>query len=123
VVPVFGLPARARAVRRRLRFQGRPGWARLVLSPDGRPAAVVFSAPGCIECRLQKAQLSQLPGLRLVELDVSRDRGAAREFGVMTAPTTVVIDQGGRVLGAHHGLVAAGEVARQLGLRPAPSRG
>ena len=38
----------------------------------------------------------------------------ARRFGIFTVPSTVVLDQSGRVLAINHGLAGAGKLARQL---------
>ncbi len=93
-------------------------WDALALAPDGRPAVVAFSTPGCAECPLQHTLLEELArrrSVRLIDIDASERPEVARFFGVMTAPTTVVLGPAGEVLAANHGLAGLAELEGQLG--------
>src|SRR5918911_4421669 len=80
-----------------------PLWSTLGERPDGRPALVVFSSPGCAACHT--AQLPSVEAvssqfgnaLRVMNVDIAQQPEVSRAFGVMTAPSTVVLAGDGRV--------------------------
>ena len=98
-------------------------WEVLGTGPDGRPAVIAFSTPGCAACRTaQKPALIALQeragnGLRVIEVDVVEQPRVARVFGVLTVPATAVLDPSGAVLAANQGFATADRLAAQLGLR------
>lgn len=79
-----------------------------------RPAFVTFTAPGCAPCtrtRLVLEGVADNTGAALVSVDVSDAPGIARRHGVRRAPTTLVLDAGGRVTGRVSGIPDANAVA------------
>lgn len=112
--------------RRRLRqLHGlTPGalWSALELAPDGRPAVVAFSTPGCAACRTaQRPALAALEEraqgrVRVVNVDAAERPAVARAFGVMTVPATVVLDASGAAVAANQGFATTERLAEQLGL-------
>ena len=98
-------------------------WEVLGTGPDGRPAVIAFSAPGCAACRTaQKPALTALReragnGVRVIEVDVVEQPRVARVFGILTVPATAVLDPSGAVLAANQGFATADRLAAQLGLR------
>lgn len=68
------------------------------LRPDV-PTIVYFTTPGCIPCQtMQRPALQRLAQqladtVQIVEVDASRDPEAAQRWGVMSAPTTFVLDR------------------------------
>ena len=98
-------------------------WEVLGTGPDGRPAVIAFSAPGCAACRTaQKPALTALQeragnGVRVIEVDVVEQPRVARVFGILTVPATAVLDPSGAVLAANQGFATADRLAAQLGLR------
>ena len=97
-------------------------WEVLGTGPDGRPTVVAFSAPGCAACRTaQKPALTALQeragnGVRVIEVDVVEQPRVARVFGVLTVPSTAVLDPSGAVLAANQGFATADRLATQVGL-------
>ncbi|MHB8873785.1 MAG: thioredoxin family protein [Myxococcaceae bacterium] len=79
----------------------------------GQPALVYFHSPGCGACRPFTPKLEELSrkggGVHVV--DVSRDLGTARAFGVMATPSTIEI-AAGRIVDVHVGTVPAELLAR-----------
>jgi len=112
--------------RRRLRglraIRPRALWAALGIEPDGRPAVVAFSTPGCAACHsAQRPALAALAerarGLvRIVHVDAAERPDAAGTFGVMTVPATVVLDPDGSVVAANQGFATTEKLADQLRL-------
>jgi len=96
----------------------------------GRPAVVYFTAPGCLPCRTtQRPALAELAerygqGLQIVEIDALAQPALADEWGVLTVPTTFIIDRHGRPRGVNHGVAGARQLTRQLAaigeIAPAP---
>jgi len=94
------------------------------LLPRGRarPLVVAFSTPDCVPCRTQqKPALQELlrryPGrLEVREVDATVEPELAERFGIMTVPSTVVIDLRGRVVAINHGVTRWERLAVQLSL-------
>jgi thioredoxin-like negative regulator of GroEL len=116
---------------RGLRTAGRaPLWSALGTEPDGRPAVVVFSTPGCTACRTAQypaieAVESQLGGtLRVMHVDIAGRPEVGRSLGVLTAPSTIVLDKEGRVESFNQGFTPAEQLLAQLsGLGVSPASG
>jgi thioredoxin-like negative regulator of GroEL len=120
---VLALAGRALAVRRlRGLRRAEPAdlWAALGTEPDGRPAVVAFSSPSCAACRTaQDPALAELQarlegGVRVIHVDAAERPEVARRFGVLTVPSTVVLDRRGAVTDANQGFASADRLAAQL---------
>ncbi len=88
---------------------------------DGPPWLILaFSTPDCALCEIGQApaleELMQWYGGRVAvqHIDTTTVPHLARRFGIFTVPSTVVLDQSGRVLAINHGLAGARKLARQL---------
>lgn len=123
LVSALVVGGRLLAARRLRRLRALPPgalWRLLGLAPDGRPAVVAFSTPGCAACRTaQRPALAALEELaqgrvRVVHVDAAERPDAAEAFGVMTVPATVVLDAGGAVLAANQGFTTTERLAAQL---------
>jgi thiol-disulfide isomerase/thioredoxin len=100
------------------------GRAGLTLCLDGyspgRPTILYFTAPGCAPCEtIQRPALLELEALsngrvRVIEVDAFEQPGLADAWGVLTVPTTFIIDSHGRPRGVNHGVARAGKLAQQL---------
>lgn len=90
-----------------------------------RPLVLAFSTPECVPCRTQqKPALDELlrryPDLLEVrEVDATIQPQLAERFGIMTVPTTVVVNQHGRVIAINHGVARWERLASQLSLNGA----
>ena len=106
---------------RALATTGTPMWAALGERPDGRRALVAFSTPSCAACRAAQAPAIAVaearlgPALvRVIRVDASRQPAVARAFGVLTVPSTVVLEPAGRVVAINQGFAPSGRLIEQL---------
>ena len=86
---------------------------------DGRqPALLYFTTPDCAQCRLQQAPiLAQLAGkvdVAIHKLDAVEQEALARFYGIMTVPTTVVLDRRLRPVAINHGVAPLPKLQAQL---------
>jgi thiol-disulfide isomerase/thioredoxin len=86
---------------------------------------VYFWSPHCHACRnAQKPILERIVEeygekyLQLIAYNVDESADIAKAWGVMTIPTTFIIDQSGEVLFVNSGLATDGVLHRQLKLQP-----
>jgi thiol-disulfide isomerase/thioredoxin len=86
----------------------------------GRPAIIYFTAPGCGPCEtIQRPALIELESLsngrvQVIEVDAVEQPALADAWGVLTVPTTFIIDSHGRPRGVNHGVARVGRLAHQL---------
>ena len=90
----------------------------------GISTIVYFWSPRCHLCRnAQKPILEHIVEeygekyLRLISYNVDESSDMAKAWGVMTIPTTFIIDQSGEVLFVNSGLATDGVLHRQLKLQ------
>ena len=87
----------------------------------GVPAILYFTTPGCAPCKtIQRPALYQLKerlgdGLQVIEVDASARPDLADYWGVLSLPTTFVIDSKGRPRCVNHGVARAEKLLRQIG--------
>lgn len=90
------------------------------LGEEGLPTILYFTAPDCAQCRLRQTpileQLLSELGRPVVlrKVDALEHEDLARRYGVLTVPTTVILDAAGRPRAINHGLVTADRLRRQL---------
>ncbi len=88
----------------------------------GTPAIVYFTTPTCAPCKtLQRPALQQLKNqmgqqLQIIELDAVAQPELAAEWGVLSVPTTFLLDAKGRPRHVNHGVTLAKKLQRQLNL-------
>jgi thioredoxin 1 len=86
----------------------------------GVPAILYFTAPGCAPCKtVQRPALDQLKerlgdGIQVIEVDASARPDLADYWGVLSIPTTFVIDSKGRPRCVNHGAARAEKLLRQI---------
>lgn len=120
VAVVAGWAALGLLQRRRLRALAvqRP-FAGIV--PPGRPAVIAFTLPGCGECRARQAPaLGRLGGqlgaaVQIVTLSAEAHAALVARLGILTVPTTVVLDADGAVRSLNQGFADEGRLLQQLG--------
>ncbi len=106
-----------RRLRRGAAAQRAPGLETL---RPGTPAIVYFTAPSCAVCRTtQRPTLARLQAdlgeaVQVVELDAAAQPAVADYWGVLSLPTTFVLDASGQPRCVNHGLAGAARLRRQL---------
>ncbi|SRR6266508_2508035 len=85
---------------------------------DGRPTIVAFSTPSCAACHTAQAPAvaavaAQVP-VRVVHIDAAHQPEVASAFGILTVPSTVVLDASGNVAVVNHGFAPTQQLVRQL---------
>lgn len=108
--------------RRQLRqvSEGQPDDPIQQMLRPGIASVVYFTTPGCIPCKtqqqpaLQRLQTELGERIQVVQIDASEQPELASRWGVMTAPTTFVIDEKGEATAVNHGAVNEHILKRQL---------
>ncbi|KUI43481.1 thioredoxin [Mycobacterium sp. IS-1590] len=89
----------------------------LGLSSTG-PTVVHFSAEWCGPCaavrRVVDEVCAQLPAVAHVEIDIDANPEAARRLSVLSLPTTILFDRGGRPRYRTHGVPKAADLRSAL---------
>jgi thiol-disulfide isomerase/thioredoxin len=95
----------------------------------GAPAILYFTTPECMPCKtVQRPAIQRLKerlgeSLTVIEIDAQAQAGIARQWGVLSVPTTFIIDAQGNCRHVNHGVtraeVLAEQVARVSASRPA----
>lgn len=86
----------------------------------GVPTIVYFSSPQCAPCQLQQEPALRVlqaelgAGVRIVPVDALAQPEAARRWGVLTVPTTFVLDRRGRPQEVNYGVAGVEKLKQQL---------
>lgn len=84
---------------------------------------VYFSTPDCSVCRgAQKPALDKLRGvmggvLEIIEINAYEQEDLARDWGVLSVPATVLLDESGAALAVNYGLAPFKKLLKQFGGR------
>lgn len=103
-----------RRLRRAPARPGLEGWQ------ADRPGILYFTSPDCAPCRVvQRPALERLRAdlgdrVQIVEIDASAQTGVADHWGVLSVPTTFVLDAGGAPRHVNHGVARAEKLRQQL---------
>ncbi len=87
---------------------------------DGRPAILYFTTPGCVPCKtVQRPAIERIKktlgeALQVLEIDASAQPEIAGQWGVLSVPTTFVLDAGGTPRYINHGVANADKLLKQL---------
>lgn len=93
---------------------------RLSLGNRGRPILMYFSSPACAPCRtVQRPAIQRLSemvagSLEVVEVDTSQRPEIASQWGVLSVPTTLVIDAQGKPRYINHGVAPVEKLLQQI---------
>ena len=88
----------------------------------GLPAIVYFTTPSCVPCKtVQRPAIERIKNkmgqwFQVIEVDASAQPDLAQEWGVMSVPTTFVIDSSGKPRYVNHGVTNAETLINQLEL-------
>jgi thioredoxin 1 len=86
----------------------------------GIPAILYFTTPTCAPCKtVQRPALARLQerfgeGLQVIEVDASARPHLADYWGVLSVPTTFIIDSSGRPRCVNHGVARADKLQKQI---------
>jgi thioredoxin-like negative regulator of GroEL len=116
VMAVVLVVGRALVRRRTADRLGRELPAGIEVGQPGAPTVLYFYGPACAACASQKEALETLPSGRVnvVPVDAAREHELASWAGVMTIPSTAIVDPARRLRAVNHGFRPAAELSEQL---------
>jgi len=88
--------------------------------PKGKPVILYFTTPTCMPCKtIQRPALQRLKDqagekLQVVEIDASQQPEVASRWGVLSVPTTFIIDGKGDPKHVNHGVAPYEKLQKQL---------
>lgn len=86
----------------------------------GTPAILYFTTPNCAPCKtvqrpaIQKVKQVLGEKVQVIEIDASEQTDLADEWGVLSVPTTFIIDKSGQPRQINHGVTRAEKLLAQL---------
>ena len=89
-------------------------------SLPNKPVIVYFTTPDCAPCKtVQRPALKQISALmgenlEVVEIDATERLDLARTWGVMSVPTTFLLDATGEARYVNHGVTRAEKLLEQI---------
>jgi thiol-disulfide isomerase/thioredoxin len=88
---------------------------------DGRPSLITFSTPSCAACHTAQHPAADAVArelgterVRVVHVDASTQSDIAHAFGVLTVPSSVILDATGRITAINHGFAPSRQLLEQL---------
>ena len=87
----------------------------------GKWAIIYFTTPECMPCKMvQRPALKNLQGqlgdkLQVIEINAQEKPELAKDWGVLSVPTTFIVDPAGRPVHVNHGVTPANRLLEQLG--------
>lgn len=88
-------------------------------SSIGNPVLLYFTTPSCTPCKtIQRPAIQQLQGrigdrLQVIEIDASKEPDTAKQWGVLSVPTTFLIDSLGKPRYVNHGVATVDKLIAQ----------
>jgi thiol-disulfide isomerase/thioredoxin len=85
-----------------------------------KPVLVYFTTPGCAPCKtVQRPAIEKLLGLfgeklHVIEIDAAERPDLAKTWGVMSVPTTFVLDSRGQARYVNNGVARAEKLMQQI---------
>ena len=85
-----------------------------------QPIIVYFTTPDCVPCKtVQRPALRQVgetlgDTLKIIEIDATERPEIAKQWGVMSVPTTFLLDRRGTPRFVNHGVTRADKLFQQL---------
>ena len=120
-VVIIGLGAFAYwLVNQRLLIRARNNAFSLFNTPPNKPVLVYFTTPDCAPCKtIQRPainRVSHLLGeeLEVIEIDATERPDLAKAWGVMSVPTTFVLDPRGEARFVNNGVARAEKLLEQI---------
>jgi thioredoxin 1 len=94
--------------------------AAIGLPADGQPVIIGFTGEYCAPCRtyqhpaLEKLRQQFCETLHIQEVDALAHAELAQRYGVLTVPTTVVLDGARKVIAINYGVASAEKLRQQV---------
>jgi len=88
---------------------------------NGKLVLVYFTTPTCAPCKtIQRPAIQRLKSLmgdnlQIVEIDAASQPELASQWGVMSVPTTFVLDKNGKPQHVNHGVATYEKLLHQMG--------
>ena len=85
-----------------------------------KPVIVYFTTPDCVPCKtIQRPALNKLSGLmgdklEVVEIDATQRPDLAKQWGVLSVPTTFLLDASGEARYVNNGVARVEKLMEQL---------
>ena len=92
----------------------------LTETEDGRPTILYFTADYCAPCRLrQRPAIKKLTeewnaNVQIIEVDIVEQTEDAKRWGIMSIPTTYILNSQGEVTAINYGVASAQKLKQQL---------
>ena len=87
---------------------------------SGNPVILYFTTPNCMPCKtvqrpaLQKVRDKLADRIDIVEVDATQKPSLARQWSVLSVPTTFIIDTNGKTRFVNHGVARADKLIAQI---------
>ena len=120
-VVIIGLGAFAYwLVNQRLLIRARSNAFTLFNTPPNKPVLVYFTTPDCVPCKtIQRPAINRVSHvlgeqLEVIEIDATERPDLAKAWGVMSVPTTFVLDTRGEARFVNNGVARAEKLLEQI---------
>jgi len=85
---------------------------------NGTPGILLFTADFCAPCKTQQqpaiAKVVIETGAQYFQVNVENDPNAAERWGVLSLPTTYILDKDGKPRDVNHGVTSVDKLKQQL---------
>jgi thioredoxin 1 len=108
------------SINRYLLTRARKNVFTLFKSLPNKPVIVYFTTPDCVPCKtVQRPALDRVSGmlgekLEVVEIDATERPDLAKHWGVMSVPTTFLLDDRGKARYVNNGVARAEKLIQQI---------
>ena len=102
------------------RLLKRASLSSLIQAPKNKPVLVYFTTPTCAPCKtVQRPAINQIARtlgekLHILEIDAAERPDLAKTWGVMSVPTTFLLDARGVARYVNHGVTRAEKLMEQI---------
>ena len=105
---------------KRLIARAKGGVGSLFNTPPNRPTIVYFTTPDCVPCKtVQRPALEKLISLlgeklHVIEIDATQQPEVAKTWGVMSVPTTFLLNSRGEARYVNNGVARVEKLMEQI---------